>query len=289
MTRDIITRLGSSDVQHGSFNDRVYLMNLAPEDTDRIIPAMEEMAKKYHYSKLFARVPDSAKDRFCAAGYQVEAHIPGMYRGAEDGWFLARYPEPARADPDEALPLTADLLRTAGLQSDGCENATTTPGFVIEETGSKDAGVLAKLYATVFETYPFPIHDPAWLRETMDDGDRYFVVRSGGRVVAASSAEVDASGKNAEMSDFATAPEYRGRGLCPALLKAMERAMRRSGIVTAYAIARAAFYPVNITFARAGYQFGGTLVNDTQICGALESMNVWYKPLAKERAPQRDC
>lgn len=120
----------------------------------------------------------------------------------------------------------------------------------------------------------------------MDDGDRYFVVRKGERVVAVSSAGVDASGKNAEMS-VATHPDYQGRGLCPALLTAMEKAMQRSGMITAYAIAQAAFYPVNITFARAGYRFGGTLINNTHICGALESMNVWYKSLAGENTPSR--
>lgn len=290
MMRDTVTRLGSSDVQHGSFNDRVYLMDLAPEDTNMIIPAMEGMAKKYHYSKLFARVPDSAKDQFCAAGYRVEAHIPDMYRGREDGWFLARYPEPSRADPDDPLLITADVLKTAKLRSDASRNtkanAITAPGFVIEETGSEDADALAELYTDVFESYPFPIYNPDFLRETMDDGDRYFVVRKGDRVVAVSSAEVDASGKNAEMS-VATHPDYQGRGLCPALLTKMEKAMRRSGILTAYAIARAAFYPVNITFARAGYRFGGTLINDTQICGGLESMNVWHKSLSKENTLSR--
>ncbi len=286
MTRDTLTRLGSSYVQHGSLNDRVYLMDLAPQDTDMIIPAMERMAQKYHYSKLFARVPDSAKDQFCAAGYQIEAHIPDMYGGREDGWFLARYPEPSRADPDEPRTLTEDVLKTAKARSNTRKNTCPAPGFVIEESDTDDADALADLYTDVFESYPFPVHDPEWLRETMDDGDRYFVVRKDDRVVAVSSAEVDASGKNAEMS-VATHPDYQGNGLCPALLSAMEKAMRRSGILTAYAIARAAFYPVNITFARAGYRFGGTLINDSQICGGLESMNVWYKSLNGEITPSR--
>ena len=286
MARDTVIRLGSSAVQHGSCNDRVYLMSLAPEDTDMIIPAMEEMAKTYHYSKLFAKVPNSAKDRFCAAGYQVEAHIPGMYGGADDGWFLARFPEPARADPGDAAPLTDDVLKCAGLPS-VCENASMASGFVIQEAQTEDADALAELYANVFESYPFPIHDPDWLRKTMDDGIRYFAVWKDGQVVAASSAEMDIPGKNAEMSDFATHPEYRGEGLCPALLAAMEGTMRRSGILTVYTIARAAFYPINITFARAGYQFGGTLINNTHICGAFESMNVWYKSLTGENTPSR--
>ncbi len=51
----------------------------------------------------------------------------------------------------------------------------------------------------------------------------------------------------------------------------MEEEMQRCGIRTSFIIARAAFYPVNITFARAGYRFGGTLVNNTNICGAFDS------------------
>ncbi len=279
MTSDTVTRLGSSVVQHGPCNDRVYLMKLGSEDIDTIIPAIETLADQYHYTKLFAKVPSSAKNRFCAAGYRVEAHVPGMFGGVEDGWFLARYPESSRADPGDAAPLTAEVLRAARSRLKPCGNGIAASDFVIDEADRKDVDALAGLYGEVFETYPFPIHDPAYLRETMDEGIRYFVVRSGNRVVAASSAEVDVSGRNAEMTDFATDSAYRGMGLCPALLAAMEGRMRRSGIVTVFTIARAAFYPINITFARAGYRFGGTLVNNTNICGAFESMNVWYKSL----------
>jgi hypothetical protein len=36
---------------------------------------------------------------------------------------------------------------------------------------------------------------------------------------------------------------------------------------------------MNATFAKAGYSFGGTLINNTNISGDIESMNVWYKNL----------
>ncbi len=55
--------------------------------------------------------------------------------------------------------------------------------------------------------------------------------------------------------------------------------MPSRGIRTAYTIARAVSYGMNITFARCGYQYGGRLVNNTDIAGSLESMNVWYKTL----------
>ena len=55
--------------------------------------------------------------------------------------------------------------------------------------------------------------------------------------------------------------------------------MARRGMRTAYTIARAVSPGMNITFARLGYQFSGTLINNTQISGAIESMNIWHKPL----------
>ena len=48
---------------------------------------------------------------------------------------------------------------------------------------------------------------------------------------------------------------------------------------TAYTIARSLSPGMNITFARHGYLYGGTLTNNTNISGSIESMNIWYKPL----------
>jgi putative beta-lysine N-acetyltransferase len=81
------------------------------------------------------------------------------------------------------------------------------------------------------------------------------------------------------MTDFATLPEARGKGLAGVLLSEMEKNMQRERIATAYTIARARSFGMNVVFARAGYTFAGTLVNNTNIAGGLESMNVWYKQL----------
>jgi putative beta-lysine N-acetyltransferase len=281
MSTDAIIRLGSSVIQHGPLNDRVYLMKIAPEDTDALIPAIEALAAEHRYSKLFVKVPNSAKNRFIKAGYRIEARVPRMYGGVEDGWFLARYPDPRRAHAGDAARIT-DLLGVAMSRSEGCRSCDLPPDFAIAEAGYGDLHALAALYGDVFETYPFPIHDPSHLRAMMDGNTRYFLVRARDRVVAAASAETNPSAGNVEMTDFATHPAFRGMGLCSALLSAMEEEMGRFRIRTSFTIARAAFYPINVTFARAGYRFGGTLVNNTNICGAFESMNVWYRFLDGE-------
>jgi hypothetical protein len=64
------------------------------------------------------------------------------------------------------------------------------------------------------------------------------------------------------------------------LLASLEDELRERGILTAYTIARAISPGMNITFAKAGYTYGGRLHNNTHIAGTIESMNVWYKSLA---------
>jgi putative beta-lysine N-acetyltransferase len=82
------------------------------------------------------------------------------------------------------------------------------------------------------------------------------------------------------MTGFATLPDYRGHGFAGYLLRRMEGEIRSLGVRTAFAIARARSCPANITFARAGYTYAGTLADSVNICGSLEDMNVWYRPLA---------
>jgi hypothetical protein len=59
----------------------------------------------------------------------------------------------------------------------------------------------------------------------------------------------------------------------------MEREMKRLGMLTTYTIARALSPGMNITFAKMGYNYAGTLKNNCNISGCIESMNVWYKIL----------
>ena len=81
------------------------------------------------------------------------------------------------------------------------------------------------------------------------------------------------------MTDFATDPDFRGRGFAGMLLHAMEISVQKEGCLLAYTIARALSRPINTTFSANGYLHGGLLPNNTNICGGFESMNVWYRRL----------
>ena len=273
MRPDLIETVAGATIQHGPFSDRLYLMKLGGTDPEEVLPALHEIAEVGGYGKIFAKVPAHAAEAFLAEEYTVEAVVPGLYRDEVDGLFLAHYPAQARREPEDRKRIN-DVLRTARAKAD---DPRATDGIRVVEMRPEHAPAMAELYKKVFPTYPFPIHDPKYIVQSMDEDVRFFGVLEDERPVALASAEVDPAGQNAEMTDFATSPEQRGRSLAAAILAQMERSCADSGIKTFYTICRAAAFGVNILFARAGYVHAGLLPNNTNISGGLESMNVWHR------------
>jgi putative beta-lysine N-acetyltransferase len=277
---DRIETLGRSRIQHGKYNDRIYLMKLSRTDLPEILPKLDRLARNRSYSKVFAKVPKSAKTPFCRQGYREEAEIPNFYRGEEDVIFFGKYLEGERQQ--EKKPQLVKKVLAAAEAKARSDTAPHLPKpFRMKRARPEDVSAMAGVYRQVFATYPFPIHDPGYLKRTMEENVAYFGLWHGEQLVALSSAEMDLAGQNAEMTDFATLPDYRGQGLATFLLAEMETGLTTLGIKTAYTIARAYSYGMNITFARNGYFFSGTLTNNTNISGGLESMNVWHKPLGR--------
>lgn len=275
---DIITKIGKSTIQHGKYNNRIYLMKLSKDDFPGIIIELDKLALDKGYTKIFAKVPGYAREEFEKRGYKVEAHVPGFYNADKDAFFMGEFFTRERAVDDKAEEISK-VLNAAQEKSLVEEVPELETGFKYRICTKADAKDMAQVYKQVFKTYPFPIHDPEYIMKTMDENIIYFCILDRDRIVALSSAEMDVESENVEMTDFATLPEYRGRGFSIFLLHIMEREMRNRGIKTAYTIARALSYGMNISFAKAGYTFSGTLVNNTNIYGHFESMNVWYKKL----------
>lgn len=276
---DKVEEIRGSRVQHGKLNDRVYLIDISRNAFPEIVGRLDSLAKGEGYSKIFAKVPDWALHEFERAGHEIEAVVPGFFGGDTDGYFTGKFLEEGRMV--EARPETVkEVLDAADLAPAADATPLLPPGLDLHEALPSDAGPIAEVYRDVFATYPFPIHEPAFIEESIESGEtRFFVVRDREDIVALASSEIDLSKANAEMTDFATLPEYRGRNLASCLLYAMEKEMRKVGVKVLYTIARAYSFGMNIVFAKQGYSHAGTLTNNTNISGGLESMNVWFKVL----------
>lgn len=264
-------------IQHGNVNKRVYLMKLDQRDSSDIINTITTLARKNKYTKIFCKIPGWAAPVFFANGFILEAQIPRCYQNKEAAFFVSKF-----LNSDRVLEIESDRLRefshhlTSFRENNKPEKLNGAP-YSIRVLNEEDCRAITKVYQQVFETYPFPIFDPEFIMESMNEGVQYLGMKTNNKLIALASAEVDAKGQNAEMTDFATLPEFRGKNLSLFLLKELEKQMKQQGIKTLHTIARLNSPGMNKTFIRMNYFYGGTLIKNTNISGKIESMNVYYK------------
>ncbi len=275
--KDKIEVIGDSLIQHGKLSNRVYLMRISvKDDPANIFESIHQLVQDNGYTKIFAKIPSTLLPVLIEKDYHIEAVIPDFYYGKTDAFFMSAFYDKDRAIADpEAMNVFKEMLRKFNPKT------VFKPEIEIpmKELKIQDASEIAEVYTKVFKSYPFPIHDPEYIKETMKTHVRYFGIRDGSRLTAVSSAEIDDTYKNAEMTDFAVDPEFRGQKLACYLLHEMEQQLANQGIRTAYTIARLHSPAMNMTFLKNGYKYSGTLVKNTNISGKIESMNVYYKPL----------
>jgi len=267
-------RIGQSTIQHGTESNRVYLMDFWPSDFPGIIKKMDNLAKSNGYTKLFAKVPSRFAPQFRMAGYETEAIVPGFFNGLEDALFVVKYYDPKRRNPDKKeMEVFQELL----LSDINTGIPKLDNSHIIRLLTPEDTMDMTAVFSRVFDSYPFPIFDAEFLRKEMAEETRYFGVFQDGELVGISSAECNERLKNAEMTDFAVLPSQRGKKIAIHLLRAMEDYLITQGFKSFYTIARLKSPAMNKTFMNNHYRYTGTLVNNTQIAGQIESMNVWYK------------
>jgi putative beta-lysine N-acetyltransferase len=268
-----------SKISHGGGSNRVYLMHLHHDDFPEIINHIGSIVQQFNYTKVFAKVPAHYAPVFFSNGYIVEASIPCFFNGKEDVLFLAKYNSDERHKPDiESLQEFQNMF----ILPPSVSKTQLDTNFMIRQLTTDDIAAMIEVFKQVFETYPFPIFEPGFLVQSMEkDGTRYFGVFLENKLIAVSSAECSNTEMNAEMTDFAVLPEFRGKRLASHLLSFMEKELAKSDFKTFYTISRLKSISMNKTFYNAGYKYSGTLTQNTQISGNIESMNVWYKNISK--------
>ena len=273
---DKIETFHQATIQHGPLSQRIYLMKAPPEPCPQLVGKLNQLAHDNHYTKIFAKLPADQAEPFLTEGFHVEATSPHFF-DSQDALFLAKFfgPQRAQLTNRDVIDATLELAHTKAK----AHLPTLPEHLTINLCSPDDVEPMARLYGQVFASYPFPIHDPAYLLKTMQSHIVYAGLYNNTDLLALASAETDPVTRSVEMTDFATHPEHRRQSLALHLLGYLEDHMRRRNFQTAYTIARAVSLGMNITFARRHYTYAGTLINNTNIAGSIESMNVWYKHL----------
>jgi beta-lysine N6-acetyltransferase len=275
---DHIMNIEDGIIHHGKENDRVYVMKLPLENQQSFMNQVEELATTNQYGKIIAKVPENSKDEFIKNGYCEEAKVLKFYNGVIDCYFLGKYLSPYRKEQKDKAVINK-VLEVAHKKRSSLYVPIIDYNLEFRQMQEKDISQMILLFKKTFKTYPFPVFEEEYIKKTMVEDVIYFGIWVDDKLVGLSSSEMDIKSQNAEMTDFAIDPDYRGKNLSSILLQGMEKVMKENHIYVVYTIARALSYGMNATFSKNGYTFTGTLFNNTQISGNIESMNIWYKQL----------
>lgn len=277
--KDIIRPLDDFKIHHGKVSNRVYLMGYLRKNNAKILANLDSLANYHNYSKIIIKANPEQQHFLKDYGYLMEATIPNYSNGEDDAIFMAKYLKTSRQHRSRS-PEIEEVFQQLEDISPNLPGAIDL-AYEIIKISEEHVLAMVDLYKQVFETYPFDIFNPEYLVKTMVEGSRYFGAFHQGRLVGIANCRVALKDQAAEMTDFAVVEEHRGNQLARHLLKTMEIEMEQAGIKTLYTIARSISLPMNATFKRAGYNFGGTLTNNGHIAGSIESMNIWHKTFPK--------
>lgn len=276
MTFDKIEKVGASELHHGRINDRVYLTRLHEKDLDTIFEKVEQLASQQQYGKIVSKVPRWALETFLERGYRVEAEIPGLFKGSTNGYFLAGYPKKQRVFRPEKEERFIESVKTIALATSDASPKIAVDGFEVRSLEEADLPKMAHLAEKVFSTYPYPIYDPEYLKKCQQEEFEFYGIFQDHVLLEAAIVKANREEGHSEIIDFVIPSQFKGQNLAYHILGEIKRATAEQELHTLYSSVRATSYGLNITFRKQGFQYGGTLINNTWVGNHLESMNIWY-------------
>ncbi len=236
---------------------------------------LEYIAATNNLSKTIIIAPESDWQQLFFLGYSLEAINPWFFQG-KPGFHLSRFLTPERNTANFMREEDANLKQA--LRANQSLKSLST-GYQIRTADKNDIPGLIKLFSKVFKSYPTPLNNQVYLEKKLSDGTVFKIVKYEQEIVSAASLDIDSRTKSAELTDCATLPDFRGQGLMSHLITNLEAEAVRLGLFTVYTIARALSVGINTVFARHGYKYGGRFINNCDICGKFEDMNLWSKKL----------
>lgn len=260
------------------YNRRLKILDYEAEDYTAMIQRLAWLAESNDFDKIFVKAGHEDFQKFLSHGYMMEGVLRYYFRG-QDAFVLSRFSSTSRMRND-ALLEEAKLIEDLIYNSAPAAGRLPLPDEIeLVRASNRHIPALVSIYRSVFETYPSPLTSADFVKSTMERSCLYTLATRNDEALAVACADISKKHSNAEMTDCATFPHARGQGLMQHILTALEDDLREKEIMTAYTLARAGSVGMNRVFFRLGYEFSGRLVNNCDIFGQFEDMNIWVKRL----------
>lgn len=238
-----------------------------------------DFSSKENLGKIICNCHNEFLGVFTEAGFQLEGILDGYFKG-KDALCMSYFIDKNRKIIKDNFSKDSVLKQSLEVNNSYVYKANSK--YYIRTATESDIKEMIELFSNVFSTYPSPVYDKNYLKETMNEKVLYKVAIDNGKIVSVASADMNVENLNAEMTDCATYPNYRGKGILSDLIYALELELKNRGFMTLYSLSRAINPGVNFVLSKHNYNFRGRLINNCDICGNFEDMNIWVKNIFKD-------
>lgn len=257
------------------YNRRVKVIDFQVEDTAAMVRLLDYLARQNQFDKVFLKARSDEWEKLLPYGFVLEGIFKYFFNG-EHAYCLSKFYSQERRVSLNFDEATEILETVSQLQSEPSPQGLPT-GYQLREAGEDDIQEISALYDRVFKTYPIPLNRPQYVENLMDEDYLFMVITHQGKIISSASADINYNLSNAEITDCASLPDHRGKGLMLNLIAGMEGETRDRGIRCLFSIARALSPGMNTVFRKMDYTYSGRLVNSCNIFGKFEDMNLWVK------------
>ncbi|TYQ15901.1 UNVERIFIED_CONTAM: putative beta-lysine N-acetyltransferase [Acetivibrio alkalicellulosi] len=271
-------KLSDANLYIDYVNSRLKILEYEHLDS-KIIVDILEYAKSEGVGKVIANCILDDLNVLKDAGFQIEGTINGFFKG-EDAYCVAYFLDKERAH-SKKTDEEDKILKMCMEKPIIVEHENLGEAYEIRNCIEKDIPKMIQLFQEVFKTYPSPVFNSEYLSEVMDDKILFKGVFKEGCLVSIASVDMDKKNLNGEITDCATYPEYRGQGLLTNLIYELENELLNKGFYCLYSLSRAINTGINMSLRKHGYEYKGRLINNCDICGGFEDMNIWAKLLTR--------
>jgi len=265
----------SVDMFLDTINNRLKIKNYRCSNYDDCVNYLEHIAIENNLSKIIMVAQEADWKKLFVRGFVLEALHPTFFAGLP-GFHVSKFIKNERRISLQ-WDIEEDVLKHVRYARPKIKPLTDE--YMIRTATLSDIPALTGLFTTVFSTYPTPLNDADYWQKTLQGDSVFKLIVHHGEIVSAASIDVDRTAKNAELTDCATLRDYQGRGLMSHLVVALEAEAKRLELMTLYTIARATSMGINMVFARHRYNYYGRFINNCDICGQFENMNLWSKKI----------
>lgn len=268
------THIDRTKIFVDSSNKRIKIIDFNTITTQNLKKIIH-FASKQHLDKIICNCTSDYFETFTNSGFVLEGKIHGYYKG-KDAFCVSYFITSDRKVCSNFSKKDLLVKECLNHKNTYIKNKNNIE-YTIRNATEADIEEMIKLFATVFSTYPSPIYNDEYLKQSMHEKVLYKVAVYNEKIVSIASADMDKENLNAEITDCATYPAYGGNGILSNIIYSLECDLKSKGFITLYSLSRSINPSINFVLSKHNYNYTGRLINNCNICGTFEDMNIWVK------------